>query len=131
MTKPKTRYPIESFGPELLALLQKAGRSIEPVELSFEKRRDAESLRARLHTLRSKMREQDHPEFHVAARVKISIIADEQGPSGRDKPARMILRQRDSEFASIIRDQANINTSLDRDPLDDFPSPSNKEDPEQ
>lgn len=127
MTRPKTRYPIESFGPELLALLQKAGRSIEPVTLSFERRRDAESLRARLHTLRSKMREQDHPEFHVAARVKISIFAEQQGPAGRDKPAKMVLRQRDSEFASIIREQAQVDTALDHDPLDDFPSPSNEE----
>ena len=124
MTKPKSRYPVESFGPELMAVLLKGSR--EKVILRFEGpdgegKRRAHSFHRRIHTLRSKMREENHPDHALAARALCSIYwgaraVTEGAPtswapdfSGR-MGALIVIRPRDSEFDDVLK-QAGVEVA--------------------
>lgn len=124
MSRSKTRYPVESFGPELMAVLLKGSR--EKVILKFEGaegagKKQAHAFHRRIHTLRSKMREEDHPDFNLAARALVSIFWGARATQeGGDKVpvewasdiagkrgAIIVLRPRDSEFDDILK-QAGV-----------------------
>ena len=100
-----TRYPIESFGPELLQLLIKGGSEVVwigplPWYRCF-------ALQARLNTLRSKMRKSQHPAYPVAARAKVSILWGKRAGLG-DEPelkTSRIAKPLDREWPCKIRVQ--------------------------
>jgi hypothetical protein len=111
MTKPKTKYPIESFGPQLMQALIRGGR--EKVVIPFpgengDGKRKAHSFQRRIHTLRSRMRQEEHPDYMIATRAKVSIMwgekATEYGhPEWKDddqgqRGALIVIRPQDSEF---------------------------------
>jgi hypothetical protein len=94
MTEPKTKYPIESFGPQLMSALKRGGRE-------------------RITTLRQRMRQLEHPDYMIATRAKVSLFwgskAVEQGAPAewRDddegtRGALIVIQPRDSEFESIL-----------------------------
>lgn len=119
MTAPKTKYPIASFGPELMAFLTKSGR--EKVVLRFEGERgfsQASIFRRRIHTLRQQMRIENHPDHKFAARAKVRIVfgdaaVDEGGPkewAGDDshhRGALVIGQPHDMEFNEVLQ-QADL-----------------------
>jgi hypothetical protein len=116
MTVPKSRYPIESFGPEIMAALLKASR--EKVTIAFQSYRDAVRFQQRIHILRSQMRDLHHPMYPIAARVHTSVLFGRRAglaevetyrntkgmhyPRDRNIPAVIILKPRDSEFTAAL-----------------------------
>lgn len=132
MTAPKTKYPIASFGPELMALLIKGSQ--EKVVLTFEGehgRRKAKHLQLRIQTLRARMREERHPDYRITMRAKVSVMwgeravkenapvdwkEDEMGYRG----ALLVVRPHDSEFSDAIA-KAGVNV-----PPPTFTPPSSK-----
>lgn len=127
MTIPKSKFPIESFGPELMQILLKAGRG-EKIVLDFPHRREARRFQMRLHMLRGRMRELNHPDYITVTRARTSL----KGEGGPDDPATLTIYQYDSEFRDVlakarIEGGTKVETStgivaprLDRDPLEDL-----------
>lgn len=81
--------PIESFGPELLALLLRGG--LERVELVCPSYNFAVRLQQRINSLRAEMRRALHPQYSIAARVKVAIL---WGP----RAAEQTQRNKDVDF---------------------------------
>jgi len=111
----KTKFPIASFGTELMSALLRGAR--EKYTIRFDNIEDldksgwrkAKRFQARIHTLRARMREENHPDFPLAARSVVSVLTgtmaveaggprewagDEIGHRG----ALVMLRPKDSEF---------------------------------
>lgn len=108
MTLPKTRYPIESFGPELRELLLKG--SIQRIELKGIKRRVGHRLQQRLNMLRSRMLALNHPDHKIVARARVSLIWGKRldpdstyGGKDMDQPAMLVVAPHDSDFTDIIK----------------------------
>ena len=68
--KPRTKTPIESFGPEALAALVKGAREEVRLQTTY---RAAVHFRQRLNTLRTRMREENHELYPIVARTRIDI----------------------------------------------------------
>lgn len=68
----KRRYPVASFGPEIMAALVKG--STERVVLKFPTNAAATQFQHRVHTLRSMMREENHPNTALVARARCSRV---------------------------------------------------------
>jgi hypothetical protein len=121
MTEPRTKFPIESFGPELMTALLKGGR--ERLAIPFAGpdgagKRKAHMFQRRIHTLRQRMRQENHPDYMLATRARVSLFwgeraVDEGGPpEWREDPdghlgALIVIRPHDSEFSDILS-QAGI-----------------------
>lgn len=115
MTTPKTKFPIESFGPQLMAALVGGGRSrlIIPFEGPLGKKL-AHNFQRRIHMLRSRMRELNHPDYIVAARAKATILWGEKAADADPKfedwridfdgrrGAIIVIAPRDSEFEEVL-----------------------------
>ena len=120
MTRPK-KTPVEAFGPELLQVLLKAARG-EKIVLNFPKRRDAKKFQLRLYSLRNRMKEENHPQWKIAARATTSLKWEEGGTA--DTPATLYIMQADSQFNDVLK-KARISgveegiaaPELDEDPL--------------
>jgi hypothetical protein len=153
VTTPKSKYPVSSFGPELMAFLLKAGR--QRTMLLFDSKqipdpddprkqvwdgagkRLAHNFHRRIHTLRSKMREEKHEQFPFAARAKISIYwgpyaVAQGGPKEwlhdhkGDRGAIIVGRPQDADFTEILQ-QAGIETG----PSPPSPAAPSTSEPEQ
>ena len=127
MTKPKTKYPIESFGPQLMEALVKGGR--EKVMIPFEGedgKRTAHGFQRRIHTLRQRMREESHPDYLIATRARVSILwgekareyfpdweADDNGHRG----AVIVISPQDQQFEAAL---AKMKVT----PIADIPEPT-------
>lgn len=133
MTEPKTKYPIESFGPELMKALVRGSR--EKVILTFDGadgsgKKRAHGFQRRIHTLRQRMRQLNHPDYVLATRAKCSILwgekaaqygkkeweADDQGQRG----ALIVIQPHDSEFDDVLAEAKYL--SADK-PLADATAP--------
>lgn len=68
--KPKSKIPVSSFGPELLAALIRG--AAEPFTVVCPTSAIATKLVHRLYTLRKRMREEHHPQANLAQRCKIT-----------------------------------------------------------
>lgn len=116
-TLPKTKYPIESFGPELMEFLLSVGRG-KTLVLSFPQRKDATRFRMRVHMLRQRMRETDHPDYKVAAKARLSLRwEDGKGPND---PATLTGRPFDTEFKDVLKSAGVLAPTLPFDPLDEI-----------
>jgi len=123
MTKPKTRYPISSFGTELMSAIIRGGR--ERLVLKFNNdegegneytgRRKAKKFQLRIQTLRSQMREEKHPDYNIAARATVSVLwgakaVNEGAPQDWAEDyagklgALVLIRPKDSEFRDVLAD---------------------------
>lgn len=75
MTEPRTKYPLESFGPELMAALLKGG--LERIVIPFfgpEGKKKAHNFQRRIHTMRRRMADVQHPNYMVATRARVSLF---------------------------------------------------------
>lgn len=130
------KYPIESFGPEIMGALQKGAR--EEFSIALPSYRDAVRFQQRIHMLRKAMREANHPLYPVAARVHISLSWGKLGgfpievetttigkgnrvPVDRGTPTRVTLKPRDSEFQAALLQGGVTKEELKDDPLQDMP----------
>lgn len=125
----QTSTPLESFGPEIMAALLRGGR--EELKLATTYRLGS-VFRRRVHQLRARLREINHPEYPIAARTKVQLMWGKRAglppvdetrnrngvtrPIDPDAPALLILSPRDSEFTDILS-QAGVHTDLTADPL--------------
>lgn len=126
MTRPRNKYPIESFGPELMTALVKGGK--EGLELRFETKTLAHRFQQRVHMLRQRMREESHPDYTVASRAVVSLLwgpksevkewdEDHMGKKG----ALIRIRPRDSEFGQVLKNAGVTEQEInERDPLADI-----------
>ena len=138
MTRPKTgRYPVSSFGPELMALLLKASR--ERVEVPCESMTQMKALQMRIHSLRGQMNRERHPNYALVTRVHTSCTWDfDKFPSTRKKQfpkdatnCKLVLYPKDSQFTSIL-EAAGIHAEDIKNVeglLDDQAPPSTPSDP--
>lgn len=129
MSTPKTKYPIESFGPELMAALIAGGRKV--VTLEFKSKNMAHRFQMRVNMLRARMRELNHPDFKVASRARVSIYWGEKGgwpddPDGKEH-GKVIITPRDSEFGDALKDAKVKVEELANDPLEESYTPGTNE----
>lgn len=73
MTRPKSKYPIESFGAALMATLLTGSQRRVVIPFPGDKPK-AVAFQRRIHTLRQRMREENHEKFPLAARAKVSLF---------------------------------------------------------
>lgn len=113
MPRSKAKAPIESFGPELMAILQRGARERLVVELPSSAA--AHSLRRRIHTLRARLRDADDDRYLVASKVRLSILYGAlavpfANPAMKYK---LIAQPHDAQFrAAIEAAGVNIDDSL-------------------
>src|SRR5262245_4394039 len=65
------RYPVSSFGPELLALLQAGARAPKAIEGTYA---DMSNLRVRCSLLRSAMKRELHPLSALVSRCSFTLL---------------------------------------------------------
>jgi len=107
MTRP-SRYPVASFGPELLAVLLKG--ATERVEIPCPDGKTLMALQQRIHMLRGAMGREKHPEYSLAQRARTSRMWDElEGtprntghPTRAAKNFRLIIQPNDVQFKELI-----------------------------
>lgn len=116
MTLPKTKFPIESFGPELMQALVRGGREKFIIPFPGAEgagKRKAHKFQQRIHMLRGRMRNEKHPDYPLAARVRVSLFwGDKAVAQGAPKEwtgddagnlgAFIVIRPQDSEFADDL-----------------------------
>jgi hypothetical protein len=116
MTSPKTKFPIESFGPELMQALLEGGRRRLVIKFEEGNRigwRRAHKFRQRIHMLRQRMRQEGHPDYMLATRARASLFwgprAVEEGAPAHWKEdhnghlgAWLVIKPQDSEFADAL-----------------------------
>lgn len=101
MTKPKTKEPLESFGPELLEIMLRAAKG-ESITLTFPTAKQAHTFRRRLYTLRRRLQD-DRPEVYAqVCRCEVGAPKQAENNQGPIRPATITLRLKDSEFSAVI-----------------------------
>lgn len=99
MTK-RSKNPVSSFGPELMAVLIKGSR--ETVTIPFPDARSMKYFQLRIQTLRGAMRRENHPQLSVVeiARTSRQWDLDEFG-----KPTnfRLVVEPQDLRFRDAIK----------------------------
>jgi hypothetical protein len=93
MSKIRSRTPVSSFGPELLAALREG--SERQVTFSFPDPKVAIRFIARINSLRVAMRREEHDYAEAVYRCGARIDPDNR--------CRVILAPRDSEFLSALK----------------------------
>lgn len=119
---PRSRYLIESFGPELLELLKRGAR--ERVEISRDSAgnlipyRRIHYLRMRLSMLRGVIRRNDHELKKIVSRCGMQVLWGERAgydpvedhigkknnrrPKDTMTPAKLILQPNDAQFEDLL-----------------------------
>jgi len=116
MTRPKmSRYPVSSFGPELMAVLLKGAR--ERVELPCEDQRHMKYLQMRLQMLRGAMARESHPDYTLVTRARTSRTWNRE--AGQDVNCVLVVQPNDIQFADTFRaagiavDDINVDDVVD------------------
>lgn len=116
MTRPKvSRYPVSSFGPELLAILLKGAR--ERVEIPCENQRTMMHLQMRLNMLRGAMGREKHAQYPLVTRARTSRTWD--AARGKDANCVLVVQPNDVQFAPAIKRAGITLTGSERNILDD------------
>lgn len=124
MTRP-SRYPVASFGPELMAALVKGAET--RIEIHLETAREMQWLQQRIHMLRGAMGKEKHPNYTLAQRARTSRQWDEpEGTPRTGKPTksarnfRLVIEPNDVQFKSALEAAGvKIDNEAMRDVLDD------------
>ena len=111
-----SKPPIESFAPEMLAVLLRGAREEVRLKTTY---RAASHFRQRLNSLRSRMRETKHELYSIVARAEIKILwgADAglpdievstskrnvRYPTDSNSPAVLLLRPYDAELSTELQ----------------------------
>jgi len=100
MTRPKaSRYPVSSFGPELLAILLKGAR--ERVEIPCPDQRYMKYLQMRLQMLRGAMARESHPQYGLVTRARTTRQWDHT--VDKDTDCVLIVQPNDAQFSDALR----------------------------
>lgn len=127
MTRP-SRYPVASFGPELMAVLIRGAK--ERVEIPMKSHKEISWLQQRIHMLRGAMGREKHPNYTLVQRARTSRQWDDPEPPLRGKKPsakatnfRLIIEPNDIQFADAIRAAGvTVDSSAMRDVLEDTDS---------
>lgn len=128
----KRVHLVASFGPEVMqALLRGAREEFTVGPLPY---RQAIQFMQRLNKLRQAMMNENHVQYPIVARTKITVVWGEKAglppveeklssrnvPSPRDINvlAKLIIRPHDSEFNKVLIDSGIDAASLKEDPID-------------
>lgn len=115
--RPRSKLPIESFGPELMAALIHGSTKEFRFPLPFN---DAVKFRRRVHQLRSRMREEKHEKAMLVERARVSILLGKDAgfetdpeyqrisnggrvPRDRQAPALIVIKPYDVEFNAALK----------------------------
>lgn len=114
--RPRSKLPIESFGPELMAALIHGSLKEFRFPLPFN---DAVKFRRRIHQLRSRMREEKHEKATLVERARVSILLGKEAgfpdpeyqrisnggrvPRDRSAPALIVIKPYDVEFNAALK----------------------------
>jgi hypothetical protein len=116
MTRPKvSRYPVSSFGPELMAILVKGSR--ERVEIPCEDQRTMQYLQMRLQMLRGAMGRERHPQYSLVTRARTSRTWDSN--VGKDANCVLVVQPNDAQFSAAIKRAGITVTQHERNLLDE------------
>lgn len=124
----RTRNPVSSFGPELMAVLIKGAR--ERVEIPCKDAKELAYLQLRLQTLRGSMGREKHPQYELSTRARTSRMWDVD-EFGKPHNFRLIVEPQDIRFRDAILAAGITTTAIDsaEDVLADLPEPSTPIDP--
>ena len=128
--KNPSRYPVSSFGPELMALLIKGSR--EEVKVPCESRQQMRALQQRIHMLRGAMAREKHNLYSVVTRARTSQNWQIDEATGKPCSFALFVRPQDSQFADILNKAGVKPTDADGELLLDSalpPEPSNEPQP--
>src|SRR5687768_4773528 len=67
----RSKLPIESFGPELMTALLAGSKGEVRLPMPY---RTAVNFRRRIHQLRARMREENHPQRGLVERAQVRIL---------------------------------------------------------
>lgn len=104
--KRKRRYPVSSFGPEMMAALKKG--AVEKLVLKFPNLKAATFFHHRLHTLRSAMREEQHPDAELVSRARASKVwgaklGEEYANDFKGlKACHIVIEPNDAQFNAVL-----------------------------
>lgn len=126
---PPRKFPVVSFGPELLAAVIRGSR--EKIDIRLPSYKKAVRLQQRIAMLRKAMREEHHPLAEVATRARCSVIwgaeggfkpeetsANQKGakfPVDRDCPALLRIWPQDSEFRKAFNAAGISDSDIEAD----------------
>lgn len=123
MTRPqKSRYPVSSFGPELLAALLKG--SVERVEIPCPSMRVMMALQMRIQMLRGAMARENHEQYALVTRARTSRTWDKEKDPKGDRTSVLVIQPNDSQFTDLITKAGVDVTTAHRDLLEDQPAPT-------
>jgi hypothetical protein len=101
MTRPKvSRYPVSSFGPELMTILLKGARG--RVEIPCPDQRTMKYLQMRLQMLRGAMARERHPNYTLVTRARTSRLWNTA--EGPDSGCVLVVQPNDAQFTKLIAD---------------------------
>lgn len=117
-----SRFPVASFGPELLALLI-AGAE-KRVEVPIKTFQLLTRFQQRIHMLRSAMGREKHPNYELVQRARTSRMWDTEESTGRKYNFRLIVEPNDSQFAAAISEAGvTVNRTEMQGVLEETPQP--------
>ena len=100
MTRPKaSRYPVSSFGPELMAILLKGAR--ERVAIPCPDQRFMKYLQMRIQMLRGAMAREKHPNYTLVTRTRTTRTWNTA--LGKDVDCVLIVAPNDSQFSDVLQ----------------------------
>lgn len=116
----KRRYPVSSFGPELMAALKKG--AVETVTLKFPNLKTATFFHHRLHTLRAAMRDEGHPDAQLVSRARaVKLWGTKLGKEYEDdhqgnRACHVVIQPNDAQFNEALK-EAGIEVETPQLPL--------------
>ena len=114
MTRPKaSRYPVTSFGPELMAILLKGAR--EKVSIPCPDQRFMKHLQMRLQMLRGAMAREKHPQYNLVTRARTTRKWNTA--LGKDVDCVLVVQPNDAQFTDALRAAGVTVTPNDEDLL--------------
>lgn len=116
--KKKAKFPLSSFGPQLMAILVKGSR--EKFALHFDDVRQGRALQARLHTLRARMRDENHPQYGVVTRARTSLKWGREAgfmDAKDERKATLTIYPHDSQFNAVLEEAGFAVETLKEDPI--------------
>lgn len=128
MTKRKyaSRYPLASFGPELMEILLKGAR--ERVEIPCPDHRTMAFLQMRIQMMRGAMARENHPQYSIAARARTARTWDFESKD-KNKKCVLVIQPNDYQFRDILAGAGIVPQPHTEDLLIDAPPPPTPADP--
>lgn len=122
VTRPqKSRYPVSSFGPELMAILLKG--ATERVEIPCPSMRVMQALQLRIQMLRGAMGRENHPQYTLSCRARTSRTWDKDSDPKGERTSVLVIQPNDSQFTDLLTAAGVTVTEVHRDILEETSAP--------